>query len=42
MLLLCAGLRDEEVDQADKIKTKILHSLKKYYQTLCSFKELIE
>ena len=42
MLLSLAGHVDEEADQADEIKTKIFRPLKKYYQTLCSFKELIE
>ena len=37
-----AGQVDEETDQADKIKTKIFCTLRKSYQTLCSFKELIE
>ena len=36
------GHVDEEADQTDKIKIKIFRSLKKYYQTLCSFKEFIE
>ena len=41
-VVIFAGLVDEESDHANKIKTKIFLPLKKYYQTLCSFKELIE
>ena len=41
-VVIFAGHVDEEADQADMIKTKFFRPLRKSYQTLCSFKELIE